>query len=269
VKSLVAIFLVNVLLAAFFFITPAEINASADRSKEVERYVEIFSSGTLSRQITAAKEITRSGLSDPKLFDLLNEKLLDNYLQVSGPDHLDYLAWLCKALASSGLQQYKPTLEKVAETTTEPKLERYVRQSLDLFEQYAEINKIISDEGNASPDRDPEVVKIINMLKSDMMKLKRDAAKMVVRRDFPDPVIYEIINDELRAGYSSITDSIAIDTMAWLCKALANSGNPLHKETLKEIAASSNNLKLAMNADKALKSMLATAETGIKRPSVP
>jgi hypothetical protein len=78
VKNFITICLVNILLAALVVIAPAEINASADRSKEVERYIAIFSSGTHSRQITAAKEITRSGLSDPKLFDLLNEKLLDN-----------------------------------------------------------------------------------------------------------------------------------------------------------------------------------------------
>ncbi|MCJ7604196.1 MAG: hypothetical protein MUO63_22185, partial [Desulfobulbaceae bacterium] len=204
-KNFVALLMVNGLLAAFLFFTPTEINASMDRSKEVEQYIEILNSGTLSRQIDAAKEITRSGLSDPKLFDIINTQLLDNYLQSSGTDHGDYMAWLCKALASSGLDKYKPTLEKIIETTKDPKLERYAIQSLEKFEEYAEINKIISDEGNAFPDRDPEVTKIINMLKSDMMELKRDAAKMVTRKDYSDPAIYEIINDDLLAGYTSAT----------------------------------------------------------------
>lgn len=254
-KSWVALLMVNGLLAAFFLIMPVEINASMDRSKEVEQYVEILSSGTLGRQISAAKEITRSGLSDPKLFDLINNQLLDNYLQSNGSDHVDYMAWLCKALASSGLQKYKPTLVKVAETTEDPKLERYAKQSVELFEQYAERNKIISDESNASSGHDPEVTKIINMLKSNMMELKRDAAKMVIRKDYSEPAIYEIINDDLLAGYTSATDKVAVDTMAWLCKALAASGNPLYKETLTKIADNSGNPKLAKYAKKALKSM--------------
>lgn len=253
-KSFVALLMVNVLVV-FFLITPAEINASMDRSKEVEQYIEILNSGTVSRQIGAAKEITRAGLSDPKLFDLINTQLLDNYLQSSGSDHVDYMAWLCKALASSGVSKYKPTLVKIAETTKDSKLERYARQSLELFEQYAEINKIVSDEGNASPGRDPEVTKIINMLTSNMMKLKRDAAKMVTRKDYSDPVIYEIINDELLTGYTSATDKVAVDAMSWLCKALATSGNPLYKETLRKIVDDSGNSKLVKYAKKALKSM--------------
>lgn len=254
-KNFVALLMVNGLLAAFLFFTPTEIKASMDRSKEVRQYIEILNSGTLSRQINAAKEITNSGLSDPELFDLINTQLLDNYLESSGTDHGDYMAWLCKALASSGLDKYKPTLEKIVETTKDSKLERYAMQSLEKFEEYAEINKIISDEGNASPDRDPEVTKIINMLKSDMMKLKRDAAKMVTRKDYSDPAIYEIINDDLLAGYTSANDDLTVDAMSWLCKALATSGNPQHKVTLSEIAENAGNSKLAKYANKALKSM--------------
>lgn len=180
---------------------------------------------------------------------------MDNYLQSSGSDHVDYMAWLCKALASSGIQKYKPTLVKIAETAKDSKLERYARQSLENFEQYAEINKIVADEGNASSGRDPEVTKIINMLTSNMMKLKRDAAKMVTRKDYSDPVIYEIINDELLVGYTSATDKVSVDAMSWLCKALASSGNSLHKETLRNIANNSGNPKLTKYANKALKSM--------------
>lgn len=254
-RNFVALLMVNGLLAAFLFFTPAEIKASMDRSNEVEQYIEILNSGTLSRQINAAKEITKSGLSDPELFDLINTQLLDNYQQTSGTDHGDYMAWLCKALASSGLDKYKPTLVEIAETTTDSKLERYARQSLEQFEEYAEINKIISDEGNAFPDRDPEVTKIINMLKSDKMKLKRDAAKMVTRKDYADPAIYEIINDDLLASYTSANDDLSVDAMSWLCKALATSGNPLHKVTLSEVADNSSNSKLAKYAKKAMKSM--------------
>lgn len=254
-KNFVDLLMVNGLLAAFLFLTPTEINAFADQSKKVGQYIEILNSGTLSRQIDAAKEITKSGLSDPVLFDLINTQLLANYLTASGSEQVDYMAWLCKALASSGIEKYKQTLLEIAETTKNSKLERYARQSLENFTEYAEINKIISDKGNAIPDRDPEVTKIINMLRSDMMKLKRDAAKMVTRKDYSEPVIYEIINDELLAGYAAATDKVAVDAMAWLCMALATSTDHLHKETLKKIADNSSNPKLTKYANKALESM--------------
>ncbi len=47
------------------------------------------------------------------------------------------MAWLCKALASSGLREYKKTLEKAANTTINSKLKKYAKQSLNLISEYS------------------------------------------------------------------------------------------------------------------------------------
>jgi hypothetical protein len=43
------------------------------------------------------------------------------------------MAWLCKALASSGMSEYKTTLQKVIDTTLNKKLRKYAKQALDML----------------------------------------------------------------------------------------------------------------------------------------
>lgn len=43
--------------------------------------------------------------------------------------HVDAMAWLCKALSASGMQQYAKTLQEVAENTTNKKLQKHALKS--------------------------------------------------------------------------------------------------------------------------------------------
>ena len=68
------------------------------------------------------------------LFDVVNEELLKGYQQRTGDrNHIDTMAWLCKALAASGMSKYVKTLEKVADTATNTKLQKFARKSLRLL----------------------------------------------------------------------------------------------------------------------------------------
>ncbi len=82
----------------------------------------------------AAKKIYRSNLTNPRLFQVVNEEILKS-LQSSESDQydVDTMAWLCKALASSGMSEYKTTLQKVIDTTLNKKLRKYAKQALDML----------------------------------------------------------------------------------------------------------------------------------------
>ena len=116
-------------------------------SEKLDSYISMLNSGNIVQRTTAAKKITRSGLDDPELFNLIKEKLLNNYQSdPDNPDHIDEMAWLCKALASSGNVEYQSTLQTVADNSTNLKLQRYALQSIDLVEEYAQKNKIMASE---------------------------------------------------------------------------------------------------------------------------
>ena len=220
--------------------------AFEDRSQEITQYLEMLQSDDINNRIEAAKLITRSSITDAQLYDFIDGELLDSYLQSAGnPLHDDLMSWYCKALAASGMPAYKETLQKVAQNAPSLKLQKYAAQSLAKIEEYARRNEIMTDSSFADADLAPEILRLINMLKSDMAALKRDAAKTIVRSGSSDPIVYEVVNQELLNGYLAASDDKThIDAMAWLCKALAASGISEYSNTLEEVASNAPNGKL-------------------------
>lgn len=221
--------------------------ANSDRSAETDEYIKMLGSTSLKTRIDATKMITRSGLTDPELFNIINENLLSRYnTNTLNRNHIDEMSWLCKALASSGSQDYTSTLEKIIQTTSSQKLKKYAKQSLALLSEYAQRNILINDSNNIDTNLSPEVNKYINMLKSDSITLQRDAAKSIYRGKFSEKPLFDVLSDELLKGYKTgtLSDRNQLDTLAWMCKALGASGMVEYKQTLNQIIETSSNPKL-------------------------
>ena len=232
--------------------------ASSDRTAEIDNYIEMLGSASLKTRINAAKLITKSGITDPGLYDIINEKLLAGYnTNTLNLDHIDEMSWLCKALAASGSQYYAPTLEKIIQTATSTKLKKYARQSLSLISEYAEKNRLLNDTTNNDPGLSPEVNKYINMLRSDNFALKRDAAKSIYRGHLSEKALFNVLSDELLKGYETASQNNRnhIDALAWMCKALASSGMVEYRQTLTQIIENTSNLKLQNYAKKSLRKL--------------
>ncbi len=229
--------------------------ANSDRTAEVDKYIKMLGSASLKTRIDAAKFITRSGITDPRLFNIINEKLLHGYnINSLDRNHIDEMSWMCKALAASGSDNYAPTLEKIIQTATSDKLKRYAKQSLSLISEYAERNKLMADTTTIDPGLSPEINKYINMLRSDNFALKRDAAKSVYRGHFSEKKLFDVLSGELLKGYKlkPSKDRNHIDALAWMCKALASSGMVEYKQTLREVIENSSNPKLQKYARQSL-----------------
>ncbi len=93
------------------------------------------------------------------------------------------------------------------------------------------------------------------MLKSNKLSLKRDAAKYIYRGGYTEEKLFDVVNEEILQGYknTSAGDKNAIDTMAWLCKALGSSGNPKYRQTLVQVTKGTKNSTLKKYAKKSLK----------------
>jgi len=104
--------------------------AASDRMAEVNKFTTMLESDSLKTRIDAAKQITRSGLTDPGLFNIIQEKLLTGSAHLSNSKHVDEMSWMCKALASSGNMEYLETLTNIGATSTSEKLKHYARKSL-------------------------------------------------------------------------------------------------------------------------------------------
>lgn len=235
-------------------------NVQADttpaQTAKINDFIKMLQSSSSKTRINAAKYITRSGITDRKLYDIINEKLLAGYsVKNQNPNHVDEMSWMCKALAASGSITYAPTLQKIIDSADNEKLKRYAAQSLSLIHEYEERNRILNDSANMDPELSPEINKYINMLRSDNIALKRDAAKSIYRRPIAEKKLFEVLSEELLKGYKNPASEGKnySDAMSWMCKALGSSGMKEYRKTLAEIVENSSNDKIARYARQGLK----------------
>ena len=91
------------------------------------------------------------------------------------------------------------------------------------------------------------------MLRSNSLKQKTDAGKLIVRDGIKDVEVLDAVEVELLKGYvPSGSDRNAVDAMSWLCKALGASGNKKYKETLQTVAKKAPHGKLQKYAKQSL-----------------
>lgn len=97
----------------------------------------------------AAKKTYYNNVNEPALFDAVEQILLTNYRNDRGKIHTDGMGWLCKVLGGSGLDKYRGTLDKIANSGVTFKLRWHAalqRDKLDKTEsqenQTAEQQKI-------------------------------------------------------------------------------------------------------------------------------
>jgi hypothetical protein len=92
---------------------------------------------------------------------------------------------------------------------------------------------------------DPEIAEVARMLTSDTPALKRNAAKITTNIYPGQPQLLELAVKELEKGYNTrLTNSVHVDAMAWLCKAIGASGNSEYKTFLTTIANQTHNSKI-------------------------
>ncbi|MEA1868430.1 MAG: hypothetical protein U9N19_10105, partial [Thermodesulfobacteriota bacterium] len=75
------IHLLSAVAIIFFFqmISANNVQAQTDRSTEVAMYMNMLKSNNVAQRTEAAKKISGSGLTDPKLFNTINVMLLERY----------------------------------------------------------------------------------------------------------------------------------------------------------------------------------------------
>lgn len=243
--SLVVVFLCITSVCAAF--------ALPDRSSEIVSLIEGLNSTSRSQRINSAKIITRSGLVDTELYAKVAELLKTHYAESLDSNHVDEMAWLCKALGASGDSQYQELLKEVYSKTLSVKLQHYAEQSLALMEEYARRSQILNATDAWASELSDEENRQLNMLHSDSMSLKRDAAKMIIRAQKVNPKLYDAVAEQLNrlAGQDGL-DTQAIDTLSWFCKTLGASGNSHYVRVLNGVMQKTANPKLQEYASRAI-----------------
>ena len=216
-----------------------------------EFYVKAYSSGATQSQ-SVNESLAWAGLSDPEIFDHIEQQILDSYLTERDKARVDYLAWLTKALSFSGNPKYQSTLTEISSNAKSKKLRRYAESALPVLSNYQHWNDIIAPDSGLGRPYPSTKERLANMLNSSDLELIRVAAKRMHIGHIWHEELLAIAAQLVEENYLNDGDKIFIDTTAWLCKALAGSKNQQYRSLIEDVSVSAANKKLRKYARKYL-----------------
>lgn len=231
-------------LAALFFSCSA---AAATMEEDVARYIKIFS-GTTSTHNDAVESLAWMGISDTRLFDLIEKRLLEESEAAKNERYTkDRVARYIRALGFSGQTKYTPTLNKYLSDRV---YERYAKDALKELPDHQAWNPIISNRAVFDPRYSDDVNRVLNMLRADDLLLKKIGSKRVFFA-VQDEVVLDTLASELKANYMRNEPAYS-DAIAWMVKALGSTKNPKYRPLLQDVAAKARDSKVADYAKRAL-----------------
>ncbi len=104
-------YFMSMMLAALFSVGAA----AATVEEEVARYVQVFNGETSTHQ-EAVESLAWKGISDPRVFDILERRLLDESAKYKNDrTEKNRVARYIRALGFSGQSRYVPTIKQVSD----------------------------------------------------------------------------------------------------------------------------------------------------------
>ena len=167
--------IVTAMLLALMVSTPA---GAASIEEDVQHHIAIFK-GNKSAHPASAEKLAWMGLSDARVFDLIEQRLLQDY-PVPRDDKGEKLrlAWYIRALGFSGQGKYLPTIKKFLADRDYAVYAKNAEKDLPVYEKW---NPVISNRASFDPKMSDDANRAANMLRDSDFMLKRLSAKRIVR----------------------------------------------------------------------------------------
>lgn len=218
-----------------------------------EDYQLIFASNNFNQQKIAIKSLYESGISDPAIFNIIATNISNRLKQDGNKRDIDNTAWLIKALGYSGNKKYQQQLTEIVDSNATKKLRNYAEVALTDLNLFAIWNPILNDKAHYDAQLSQADNILANALRSDILELKRQAAKRIYNDGVYQPQLLALLNQQLLKPTQLGNNKLAIDTYAWMAKALGSASKPEYKATLQQITQGDAPKKLRKYVSKYLK----------------
>lgn len=207
---------------------------AATPEEDVQRYLAALAD-PLTNTDKVVDELAWKGISDPRVYDLIEERLLDEAPDARRRNRGDRsrIGHYLRGLGYSGQEKYAPTIAKFRGDRA---YARHAAQALEDLKHYARWNPVISSRATFDPQLSDDANRVRNMLRSDDRLLQRLGAKSVYFRQGRDAALLDLVAEQLRASYKDIPGREAGDAVAWMVKALGKSGDRKYVPLLKEVS---------------------------------
>lgn len=211
--------------------------AAAQGQGATPNYLDIFSGKPRIQQQQACESLQWAGVSDPRVYDLIEKNLLASYKQINDRYDTNYVAWLSRGLAFSGQEKYRATLQEVAANGGHRGVRNHAAKALDELDNYKRWNPILGNRAGYVAGKSDEVNRLGAMLRSNEKGLQRAAASRIHFGQLYDGwllgTLEQTVKPTLGTDWQEKED---IDAVAWMLRALAGPGKPEYRATLEQAA---------------------------------
>lgn len=259
--------IIGLVLALFL---TASIMADEVRDERIDSYLNILSTGNVKQKSTMLNRLQWSGLSDPRLFDVIEKSLLDQHLNHNLSRHqAKVLIYMVRSLGYSGNNKYRSTISILSKGASLPKssmkssittlsndptsrkLRKHAAKALVDLHKFSARNALIKTSDLAIEGKNAAITTYMKMLDIDDIFIQRLAARAMFHENIRDPDLLALAANKLKFLYiQNGLDRESQDTAAWLCKAIGQSGQSKYKNLLIEIAGKTSYQKIRKYAQK-------------------
>jgi len=256
-----------------------------DRTAEVEKFMQVMKTGTEGDVVVAAKAIYASGISDRRLADAVNERMLADYAELAPPRRRglpgplrvvlnrttrtvdeNYGVWLVKALQSFGFDDYLATLDRVSAHPDRggskvPRMRTAAANAPKYLPRHRSINVVMASRKNHNEGDDPQASMVINLLLSDESSHREFPSHVEFALDrihddrMFDPRILSLLDRQLLEYIEKTAGTKADDKnmiIAKRIKVLGLAGDRQYRGTIEKLLASKANRAHKRHAEVAL-----------------
>ena len=225
---------------------------AATPDEDVAAYIARFQ-GPQDLHHKIAEDFQWVGLSDPRLFDLIEKKLLAEAESASGNStDKNRVARYMRDLGYSGNAKYLPTLQLFTNNYTYSKYAKEAINDLPIRQKW---NPIITNRANFDPAHSDEVNRVANMLRADDMELNALGAKRIYFSLYENAYLVDLLSQKVKANFM-VAQNASYETaqaVAWMVKGLGSSRDEKYHNFILEISNSGTNSTVTRHAKTALK----------------
>jgi hypothetical protein len=223
-----------------------------DRSAEIDQYVAQLNSNVTHKQlIPVARAIHISGIGDERLASAISDRLLRDIGNLDS----QYGPWMIRALASTGDPIAKETISKITWTKQLPPVKAECTEQLAAIQWHRHRNEVMASRRNYNEGDDMRVAQLLNLLQSDDISLRGNAAYRMNWDKILDPrLMTEIaaqLTDFVDKG-ARINNEDESSAMANYAKILGYSNDRQYVALLRRVVANSGDMWVRKAAGKAL-----------------
>lgn len=219
--------------------------------ERIDHYIKILKTYHPDAKQKMLNRLEWSGLTQPELFDYIEQSLLNSYNKDLSGDESKTAAYMMKALWTSGQEKYRPTIDLIREKTTHPRLQRYAKYAQEKLGIFGGWHKQIAQVEAPIAGKSAEVEMYMRMLSVDDIYVQRLAARAIYHERQRDADLIALAAEKLKASYMDFSlGGEAQDTMAWLCKAVGQTKDLKYSELLNEVSLNSPHRKIQKYARK-------------------